>query len=270
MPCTSTTQCAGLGSGATCKLSTANGHAYPQGFCTVSCPTNACPTGSVCTGMTSSFPALYGDTTTFCVPSCTTSGAACSISGFSCYDNIQDLTSTTPVMGCWLDLNNSALPPFVGGGTPNKLGQACTTSGGCGLPPDPALALCYPGTLPDGGPSGFTGGYCMADCNLDNVGTFCGSGGMCLNVFGTSSQPNFACLASCASPGGGRLSTTTTSRDYKYVCRTARLADGGVAGGYKWPACNAPGYGCTVTGYTTCVTTTGYCCSSSAGTSCRN
>ncbi len=269
-PCTTTGQCASLGSGALCKTTTSAGPAYGQGFCTLPCSAGSCPQGGVCTGMPGSLPALFGETQNFCVPGCSsTAGTACPNTPFVCYDNIVDVTLQMPQQGCWVDLNDPALPPYTAGGTPMRLGQGCTTDSEC-TPPDKSVAFCYLGPAPDGGATGFVGGYCMADCNLDNTGNGCGPNGFCMNIFGTAAQPNSACVARCNTPGSGRLSTGSANRLSEYVCRTVKYADGGVAGGRQWPACTAPGWSCGNASYPYCNTSTGYCCTAAGSSSCLN
>ncbi|MDP1826888.1 MAG: hypothetical protein Q8L48_26685 [Archangium sp.] len=130
---------------------------------------------------------------------------------------------------------------------PTSIGGACTVDMDCSIPAG-AIADCFPPTLPDAGPSGFTGGYCTRfGCTVDGE---CGTNGACFGIGGT----NTACFQTCPSSDGGQ----TTCRP-GYVCNSFGLADGGQSlDGLCDRACNAVGAPACPTGQV-CNMNTGYC-----------
>jgi hypothetical protein len=229
--CTSASNCQ---AGLFCKQTTTRGDAtMPGGYCTKACSTSTdCGGGAGCIGGASTALAFFGESTGFCAGSCPSAGAQSTCrTGYLCYGQ------TGAAGFCYLQ----TLPPFNGGGTP-PAGAPCSSDTQCQNPPDPALGFCFPPTLSDGGASGWTDGYCSADCGLDNTGTFCGPNGACLTL-GTAPNEFDACLQKC--PGPGTRSTCRTG----YTCED--IGNGGVC----FPDCLA--VGCPSGG--TCDTGTGQC-----------
>jgi hypothetical protein len=195
---------------------------------------------------------VYGEADMFCAANCPTGGTQSTCrTGYTCYG---DMTGGF----CWVD----PVPPFDGGGIPDKLGIACTTDLGCQNPPGPDWGFCLPGTSSTGAPTRFTGGYCTADCTYDNTGAFCGPQGTCRPFVSTLadgglSDPFGLCLLTCPNPGAGRSNLRPGGA---YVCATRTTADGGTIG-VLWPACDQPSLtpsNCPTNTY--CNTANGYCC----------
>jgi hypothetical protein len=249
-PCTTNEQCAGLGNGGFCKLTTNatagfSPFSYPQGFCTQVC--GSCPSGSVCAGGTNTFLNLFDETQSFCVESCTrgASGQCTTVVGTRCLP-VTDLTQPTTQAGCWLGLDMSSnTPPFTGGGRPTKLGNACTSESQCSNPPDSVLSLCI---------TDWPGGYCAASIFSTPDLTWCGPAGIGWNSPTADGGVAPVCLGRCTAPG-----TSTTSRS-GYVCFKV---SGQTTIGAMMPAqCTVNG-NCTRAPYTEC--RDGFCCAPGGG-----
>src|SRR6185436_10247158 len=131
-------------------------------------PGTVCGGNGSCIGGPNSIFAVYGEGDTFCA-------AGCPQSGFqsTCRTNYACYGGTTGMPGfCWLD----PIPPFDGGGAPDKLGNACANDTACQNPPAADWGFCLP-EVDSMGATGFTGGYCVAECTYDNTGNFCGNNG---------------------------------------------------------------------------------------------
>lgn len=223
-----------------------------MGYCTVPCASagQACANGAgTCIGgPTSSLP-FYGESDRVCAVGCANSGTQSTCrAGYACYRSSSAQPGSPGY--CFID----PLPPFDGGGSPDKLGEACAGPTDCQNPPDPMWGTCLSATLVDGGATGFTNGYCSADCTYDNTDEFCGKVGVCANFTSDPARPLFACLRTCPTPGEGRSDLRT---DSSYVCRTTTAPDGGRIG-YLWPACTNQGRRCPAD--FGCDVATGYCC----------
>jgi hypothetical protein len=248
-PCTSDTQCSTLGSGAKCKKTTSSGNAtYTQGYCTVPCTTgqmsgDPCGSGNgQCISGDNSALNYFGESDFICGSNCPVGGTQSTCrNGYVCYGD-----STGGF--CWID----PLPAFDGGGPATKVGNSCASDSTCQNPPDPLWGFCVTATDSTGSPSGFTNGYCTAECTWDNTGTFCGPNGACFDFSPDDGGVFFACLRLCNNPGGGRYSGRSG-----YSCFTGSGADGGTIG-YVYPSCDQAGSGCPPKFY--CNTTSGYCC----------
>ncbi|MFL5318553.1 MAG: hypothetical protein ACJ790_02780 [Myxococcaceae bacterium] len=245
--CTSNSDCSALGSGAICKLTTASGaQSYQDGFCTVPCTAGTAgdstcaglTTGAIC-GTPSSSLSSFGETQSYCWPTCGPNFDQCRL-GYTCYFGNTGKTTT----GCWID------PPAP----PNLVGKACTSTTQCG--PPPITGFCQPQVLPDGGQSGWTGGSCLADCSSTQDPNYCSSTGECVGFSSTTAY----CLQKCTTPLGGQSNCRTG-----YVC-----ADDGNGGGFCYPNCNNPNIGCgSAAGYvcrTSAQANAGYCCPTDGGT----
>jgi len=132
--------------------------------------------------------------------------------------------------------------------TPSTIGAACAPDMDCQVPTG-AIADCLPGTLPDGGPSGFTGGECTRfGCQSDNDCSLDG-GAQCFGI----GNGNTACFKGCAVAGSGQSDCRTG-----FVCSSYGLADGGRStDGVCDPSCAAAGAPACAAG-TTC-NGMGYC-----------
>jgi hypothetical protein len=135
-------------------------------------------------------------------------------------------------------------------------GGPCASSTQCAFPP--TNGYCLTAAFPDGGATGFAGGYCSSQClgavfSSLNPDAVCGAGGTCLvDSVDNSNVPNSAdCYALCNGPGAGQ-STCRTG----YLCQSFQQADGGTAPqGFCWRSCQytgcAPGTICQASGYCT-------------------
>lgn len=138
-----------------------------------------------------------------------------------------------------------------------SIGGPCTNDAECSVPTG-AIADCFPPTLPDGGASAYTGGYCTRfECESDDdcgaAPTDGGTGNRCL--FSTQGNQQFSfCYKGCSNSTAGAAECRTG-----YTCDGYGLADGGRSvDGYCNIACNAPGVGQCPNG-STCNATSGYC-----------
>ncbi len=268
-PCTSSGQCSALGSGAYCKTqTTAQAGVYPaasptpysSGFCTLPCA-SGCPGGTICAGGASSIPMLYNETETFCARSCTTSGstAGCVTPNFACYNAMTSVFST-PQMACW-DGAQTFDPPFTGGGSPTKLGTACTADTDCANSPDLLLADCFTETGANSQPTGFPGGYCTANSDRAPTNEWCGPDAVEIGFQLADGGTTYRCTKRCPNPGQGRGTLRSG-----YTCYKTRAVDGGFnPWGVMYGACDAPGNDCTYAPGSTCNTTNGYCCFADGG-----
>lgn len=254
-PCTSSSQCAGLGASAFCKLQTLPWMGfpptpYPRGFCSLPCGTRPCPLRTVCAGGESTYPYLFNELERFCTPACT---GTCPLPGFQCLP-VTPLTIAPPKDGCFMRLGNANPnpPPFTGGGAPLRAGAPCATAADCANPPDPFLAVCLTAA------GGFPDGLCLASSDLAPPDSWCALGGgvelgFPLNDGGTS----YYCNGSCPNPGLGRVSGRAG-----YSCFKVSRGDGTVAG-TPWPSC-ASDQDCGEP-VPRCDATTGYCCAADGG-----
>jgi hypothetical protein len=195
--------------------------------------------GALCIGFTEDDPNL-------CVQKCadsTDGGQSTCRNGYEC----QPYVTSLPDGGRQQSTDGFCVPPEAP--IPESIGGACTVDMECSIPTG-AIADCLPPTLPDGGPSGYTGGYCTRfDCSAD---TDCSpdGGAQCFGIGGNAT----ACFQTCASSDAGQ----STCRS-GFVCEPYTLADGGLSqDGVCDRACNAVGAPACPTGRT-CNMTTGYC-----------
>lgn len=235
--CNQASDCSALGTGAVCRKNTTLGNGtYTDGYCTKQCnnQSNPCPTGSNCinTGLG------LGEDNPICLSQCNPMADNCR-AGYACYA----LNQAQTIGACYLDENT--LPTYIDAGRPaDKIGAACTASTDCRNPPDAPfdrLAFCTPQTLPDAGLTGYTGGYCSADCS-DFGNALCGNGSQCVAI---DAQGNAFCYATCSAPWAGQSNCRAG-----YACNGLVQADGGPAPtGYCEASCLAPGAGCGTGGY---------------------
>ncbi|MDP3153875.1 MAG: hypothetical protein Q8N23_14480, partial [Archangium sp.] len=233
--CASTSNCA---SGLTCKTTTTRGDVvYPSGYCTKPCAASTeCGAGNECIGGSQSTLQFYGESAGFCVNSCPSAGSISTCrSGYTCEFNEAGMPGV-----CWLD----PIPNFNGGAQATNSGNACTVDTCQPSGMNPLLSVCLKANLPDGGASGWTQGYCTADCSFDNTGNFCGSTATCVTL-GQAPNTSDLCLKTCATPGG-----RSTCRNPGYSC----FALSGGTTNICYPDC-------TITGCSTgtCSTVSGQC-----------
>ncbi len=195
--------------------------------------------GALCIG-------LNADDPNICVQKCADSsdaGQSTCRNGFRC----EQYTTGLPDGGRQPSVDGFCVPPEAP--ITSSVGSQCNVANDCKVPAG-AIADCFPPALPDGGPSGFTGGYCTRfECNLDSDCSTDG-GSACFSIGGM----NTACFRNCPSSDGGQ----TTCRP-GYVCEPFGLGDGGQSlTGLCDRACNAVGSPACPTGRT-CNATTGYC-----------
>jgi len=214
--CASDDQCAQLGANHVCKKKFSNGNTeYQDGYCTKLCVTDAeCPAAALCIGPQGG----YGENDSVCWARC--NGAEECRDGYDCY------TVSATEAACWV----KPLPAFDAGPPSDKVGQPCNLDSTCQNPPDDGI--CFSGTLPDAGPSAFTGGYCSAPCD-DSSHCSADGGAVCIAV-GTLG----ACAQTCDGPLQGKSSCRSG-----YVCRSLRLSpDAGILPiGFCWPSCVVTG-----------------------------
>ncbi len=219
-PCSGVSDCASLGTGAICKLTTTEGAPYPQGFCTMICSGadgDSCASGQgTCIGGGTSVIAVYGEGDIICTPNCATPGGQSTCrNGYACYGDTSGF--------CWLN----PIPDFDGG----ELSQQARHSVHAGhavrrILRRPSGAWRREPALDDmDNQTGFTGGYCIADCTYDNTGNFCGPNGACFDFTTDPTQPVDLCLRTCPNPGGGHSSIRSGSQ---YSCLSAIGVDGGI------------------------------------------
>lgn len=238
--CASSTNCQ---AGLTCRMTTQRGDAtYPGGYCSKACTTSTdCGGTNACLGGAQSSLQFYGEPNGFCAAGCASAGSQSSCrQGYAC-----EFAATGSPGNCWL----TPTPAFNGGTPATNTGIACTSDTCQPSGTNSLLSFCFKATQPDGGFSGWTQGYCSADCGFDNTGTFCGSNATCVTL-GTPPNDNDVCLARCSAPG-----TRSTCRA-GYSCYGLRNPDGGTpVNSICYPDCTI--VACQ-TG-TTCNTTSGQC-----------
>jgi hypothetical protein len=221
--CAQNSDCAMLGAGALCKVTTPGGISYPQGYCTLPCPNNgSCPSGSGCLDfaqLTAQYGvSSYGENTAFCLTNCG-SDLDCAAPDYVCLGGNSPNSTNNGF--------NQGLGCFINVAATNQTGQACTSLVSCAFPP--TNGYCLTETSSTGAATGFIGGYCSSSClgvlfTSPNSDTFCGSGARCL-VDGQDSSGNAnsaSCYASCTSPGSGQSNCRSG-----YICTPVSLADGG-------------------------------------------
>lgn len=230
--CTTASNCSGIGAGAICRTQTSSGNAtYQGGYCTKTCASSTdCGSTAFCLNL-----GVYGESA-ICAASCSASNP-CRTPGYACYDlgNGQG--------ACWISPTPA---PDAGPAAPaNLIGSACSSNATCQASGSFPAGECITSTTADGGASGFTSGYCTAECSASP--TLCGSTGLCINF------TNFSlCTDLCTSGGAGQSNCRPG-----YVCEQYGFADGGTStDGFCWPSCNAAGWGCP-SGQT--CNTLGYC-----------
>jgi hypothetical protein len=247
-PCTTNADCAAVGSGAICKLTSPSGVGYPNGYCTVPCSGSNCPNNSNCVDFgqldTQFGVTAYGENTAFCLAACNWDGD-CNAPNYACLGgNAPDSTNTTftPGFGCFVS------PPAT-----TQTGQPCLSVADCAFPP--TTGFCFQETTTTGS-SGFIGGYCSADClgalfRSTDADAFCGTNSRCIvdGVDGSGNPNSASCYSQCAGPGSGQ-STCRAG----YICSSLTQADGGVEStGICYIPCQftvcATGTTCTDAGY---------------------
>ena len=247
-PCASSPNCQ---AGLTCRITTQRGDTtYPGGYCSKACSTDPdCGTGSECVGGPQSSLQFYGEPSGFCVNVCPSAGSQSTCrSGYTCEFNVAGSPGD-----CWL----TPIPNFNGGGIASNTGAMCTTDNCQPTGVSSLLGFCFKGTPRDGGtaPTGFPGGYCTADCSYDNLGTFCGTNGTCIQFNGGTANEFFGCLAKCPTPAAP---LTSNGCRFGYACIPIGLGDGGTTGAC-YRSCATAGATPCASPTPTCNTNTGLC-----------
>ena len=159
-----------------CKHTSSSGtFEYPRGYCTKRCgleAINSCDPPNGSSAVCVFYLGYSGEYDNQCMKTCTrTSGCR---DGYGCH----------LLFGVCLPLIvDGGFPPILdpGPGFPAMAGAECHASTDCN---PPSTGFCVRENLPnDGGPSGFPGGECSADCAgvaaLVGADAWCGSGGVC-------------------------------------------------------------------------------------------
>ncbi len=225
-PCGQDSECSGLGAGAVCRKTTSpGGVSYPLGYCTLGCTSvndPVCGTGGFCVDLTP-----YGEDQAYCVARCSPSNQC--RPNYACY-------GIGTSNGCWL----TPLPATSVGPPADKIGAPCAADTACRNPPTDGF--CFKASLPDGGTSGFPGGYCSAQCTEDS---HCGPGAICTSFLAADGSTVSFCQKECPSPGSGQGNCRTG-----YACAgfEFRNPDGGSPvpspSGICQPHCSNPGTVC--------------------------
>ena len=142
---------------------------------------------------------------------------------------------------------------FTGGGSPTKVGNACTTETDCANPPDPVLAGCQ---------TTFPGGYCLANSDYAPANSWCNGAGKTEQGFPLPDAGTvFYCLGTCPTPGSpGSPGSIRTG----YTCFIKSAMEPNV--GVLWPKCTGNPECANAIGRTSCNLTTGFCCDTPTGT----
>lgn len=219
------------------------GMPYPGNFCTRRCTNDGhCGTLARCVF----YLGYYGEADSICLPKCGSIGRQCR-AGYNCAD-----------LGAGRDACVIAAPdggyyPLYDAGmmaADNVMGGTCSDDSQC-IPPD--LGFCIQATLPDGGPSGYPGGACTADCSHSYEADFCGNTGYCTNaVYSTPEGP--LVLWSCERFCDPSLVDPGCRPEYYCV----QTVGGLFPEGYCAPRCTNPGVTCPPSA-PTCNTSTGAC-----------
>jgi hypothetical protein len=182
--------------------------------------------GAFCLGLTA--------TDDVCVQKCADSsdaGQSTCRNGYTCEQYLIGLADG----GNQPSVDGFCVPPTAP--IPTTIGGPCAVTADCSVPTG-AIADCEPATQTDGGPSGFTDGYCTRyDCADDSECSQDG-GAQCFTIGANTT----ACFSMCPTANVGQ-STCRAG----YVCSSFGIADGGQSSnGVCDPACNAVGAGaCT-------------------------
>lgn len=219
------------------------GFAYPAGYCTKRCAfeDNSCGAGNVCVYLLG----FIGEYENQCMKLCTDTPDC--RGGYGCVS----LDSSTKV--CLPFRADGGLPLVVdaGPGFPAAAGPACATAAQCR---PPSSGFCFLESLSDGGPSGFAGGACSADCGavayLASANEWCGTGGVC-NPYGFSTNEGLGPIVLWQCDRGCGAGWDAGCRS-GYVCDPATVGPGACV-----PDCHNPGVRCS-TG-TNCSDTSGLC-----------
>ena len=205
-PCATVADCNDSGSGTICKTApTYNNGTYPGGYCTRQpCdPPNHCPAGSFCSH------AGYwaGESTRYCMNKCDPNVVGACRQGYRCYP----LPAAGPEGGvCYLSNPPDNRPSAATNTVATQTGNACFANADCRNPPVApydVLAFCQQPLLPDGGSSGYVGGYCTAQCYIALLGAdfrnnLCGDAASCVIVSRDSLGVPLSglCFANCPTP----------------------------------------------------------------------
>ncbi|MBL8951914.1 MAG: hypothetical protein JNK82_14120 [Myxococcaceae bacterium] len=171
---------------------------------------------------------MAGESQRYCMNKCDPDVVGACRPGYKCYP----LPAAGPEGGvCYLSNPPNNQPSAADNTVAIQTGNPCFANANCRNPPVgpyDALAFCQQPLLPDGGSSGYVGGYCTAQCYISSLGldfgaTLCGPNAQCLTVTRNElHQPLLGlCFANCPDPSGGQ-STCRAG----YACKPG--LDGGV------------------------------------------
>ena len=176
----------------------------------------SCGTGNFCDYLDGPF----GEVDNICLVGCPASQPC--RSGYKCYNYG---TTAAPQPQCYPAYPDGGdIGPFPAGpgNSANVAAGPCTDDTQCApQTPAPAAGFCIKPTTPDGGPSGFPGGACSADCSQSLSDSWCGTNGNCNAYLGgtTTTGPSviFICQQGCPTTNDGGVSTCQTG----YTCGAA-------------------------------------------------
>jgi hypothetical protein len=224
-------------------ITLSTGYAYPGGYCTRRCTQDAqCGSGARCIY----YLGLLGDLENICLAQCGPSTAFPTCRpGYLCVSfGVASLCVVAAPDGGIYEWDAGR------GANDNVMGMGCNNDATCQPPPSGA---CTPATYPDGGPTGYVGGSCSADCSMAVSDEWCGrDAGTCVPAaYSTSQGPLvlWSCERIC-----NPLQGNTGCRS-SYVCEQqyAQYPDYGVC----TPSCTNAGYVCP--NGTSCTVGSGLC-----------
>jgi hypothetical protein len=159
------------------------GFTYPGGYCTKRCMllAGACGESATC----ELGAGLLGEYDNLCLAACTSDTQGECRSGYTC------VFLGSAVGACLPQLADGGIPELVdaGPGRVGAAGEACTADDACR---PPSGGFCRQPVTADGGPSGYVGGECSAECGAQasrfSDGSWCGDAGACGGFFRASTD----------------------------------------------------------------------------------